>query len=129
MRKPNDSLLIILTLLFASFIIGVMVGRMTDRPPVAVYAPSEMLTEPARIRQDAQSDTEAVAITAYPIDINSADAAVFMELPGVGEVLAKRIVAYRCKHGPFTAVEELLNVEGLGKQKLDEIWDLITIGG
>ena len=35
------------------------------------------------------------------------------QLPGIGEVLAGRIVAYREENGPFTAVEELLEVSGI----------------
>ena len=52
-----------------------------------------------------------------------------MALPGIGEVLAERIVAYREENGNFSSPEELLNVEGVGKKRLEEILDLITIGG
>lgn len=52
-----------------------------------------------------------------------------MALPGIGEVLARRILAYRDQNGSFSTVEELLNVDGIGKKRLEEIWDLITIGG
>ena len=52
-----------------------------------------------------------------------------MTLPGIGEVLALRIIAYREDNGGFRAPEELLNVEGIGKKRLEEIMDLITLGG
>lgn len=52
-----------------------------------------------------------------------------MVLPGIGEVLAERILLYRTEHGPFTYVEQLLYVEGIGEKKLEELLDLITIGG
>ena len=53
----------------------------------------------------------------------------FMALPGIGETLAERIIAYRKVHGSFSRPEDLLNVEGMGKKRFEEILDLIIIGG
>ncbi len=50
----------------------------------------------------------------YVIDLNHADHAELLQLPGVGENLAGRIEAYREKHGPFHTVEELRSVHGIG---------------
>jgi competence protein ComEA len=50
----------------------------------------------------------------YVIDLNRADHAELLQLPGVGESLAGRIEAYRDKHGPFHTVEELRSVRGIG---------------
>ena len=52
-----------------------------------------------------------------------------MALPGIGDVLAQRIVDYRLENGSFSTLEELLNVEGIGKKRLEEIMDMITLGG
>lgn len=54
-------------------------------------------------------------------DINTADASDFEALPGIGPVIAERIVAYRDEHGPFEALESLLDVPGIGESKLDAI--------
>lgn len=55
------------------------------------------------------------------VNINTASAENLSRLPGIGEVLAERIIAYREAHGPFTSVEELMRVEGIGEGKLDGI--------
>ena len=59
------------------------------------------------------------------ISLNRADAAALQDLPGVGPVLAERIVAHREQNGPFSQVEDLLQVPGIGEAKLASIRDLI----
>lgn len=61
------------------------------------------------------------------ISLNRADATALQDLPGVGPVLAERIVAYRDANGPFSAVEDLLEVSGIGEAKLAAIRDLVTV--
>ncbi|MEN8040672.1 MAG: helix-hairpin-helix domain-containing protein [Actinomycetota bacterium] len=52
------------------------------------------------------------------VDLNAATATELESLPGVGPVLAERIVGYRDEHGPFATVEDLLDVPGIGESKL-----------
>ncbi len=59
------------------------------------------------------------------IDINTADETELQTLPGVGPVLAGRIVAHRETVGRFDAVEDLLDVAGIGETKLASIRELI----
>lgn len=61
------------------------------------------------------------------IAINQADASALEELPGVGPVLAERIVAHREANGPFAVVEDLLEVPGIGEAKLASMRDLIKV--
>lgn len=61
------------------------------------------------------------------VNINSAPASELESLPGVGPVLAGRIVAYRDQHGPFSTVEDLLGVSGIGEAKLASLRDLIVV--
>ncbi len=60
------------------------------------------------------------------IDLNRSSAAELEELPGVGPVLAARIVAFRESNGPFSAVEDLLDVGGIGEAKLEAMRDMIA---
>lgn len=62
------------------------------------------------------------------VDLNRADAAAFDTLPGIGPVLAERIVAWRDAHGRFTAVEELTEVTGIGPALLAGVRDLVQVG-
>ena len=57
----------------------------------------------------------------FKIDINHATWVEWMQLPGVGEVMARRIVADRAKRGPFLDVEGLSRVSGVGTVTLDTI--------
>ncbi|MCG8432622.1 MAG: ComEA family DNA-binding protein [Gammaproteobacteria bacterium] len=60
------------------------------------------------------------AVIADTVNINTADAAVLAaELDGVGEKTAAAIVTYREKHGPFTSVDELMYVKGIGERTLE----------
>ncbi len=63
-----------------------------------------------------------------PVDVNTAGVEELDRLPGIGEVLAGRIIAYRDEHGPFESVEDLLAVSGIGEQTCDELRGLITFG-
>jgi len=58
---------------------------------------------------------------AFQIDVNSADWAEFCLLPGVGEVLAKRIVEYRREHGPFRDLTSLREVRGIGPKTFERM--------
>jgi competence protein ComEA len=60
------------------------------------------------------------------IHLNRATAAELDDLPGIGPVIAERIVAHRTEHGPFTAVEDLLDVPGIGEAKLASLRDLVV---
>jgi competence protein ComEA len=64
---------------------------------------------------------------AAPINVNTASAAQLEALPGIGEVIAQRIVDYRTQNGPFASVDGLLDVSGIGDAILGDIHDLVTV--
>ena len=62
-----------------------------------------------------------------PVDLNRAGVADLEALPGVGPVLAQRIVDHREQHGPFGAVDELQDVPGIGPAIFDGLADAVTV--
>lgn len=75
---------------------------------------------PAEGEAGADSNTGGNA-TAGLININTADSDALMELPGVGEATARAIIENREQLGPFTSVDDLLRVSGIGEKKLEKI--------
>lgn len=67
-------------------------------------------------------------VDAGPLDLNRASVAELEKLPGIGPVLARRIVEWRETHGPFQSVQDLLHVPGIGPKTLEKILDKITVG-
>ena len=68
------------------------------------------------------------AIAEEAIDLNRATAKELTRLPGVGETIAKRIVAFRDEHGPFKRVEDLLKVKGIGEKSFEKIRPHVRVG-
>jgi competence protein ComEA len=62
-----------------------------------------------------------------PVNLNTATVAQLQELPGVGPVLAQRIVDYRDRHGGFRSVDELREVTGIGEATFAELQPLVTV--
>lgn len=67
------------------------------------------------------------AATTTLVNLNTGTVADFDTLPGVGEVLAARIVAWREENGRFESVEDLGEVVGIGPKVLDGVRDLVTV--
>lgn len=62
------------------------------------------------------------------IDINTASQTELESLPGIGPVLAQRIIAYRQEHGAFARSEDIVAVPGIGEATYERIKNLITVG-
>ena len=122
--KSSQKLLIGLTLVFAAFIAGLFLGRNFNRQPVQIQ-PLPAVTAAAVPPLSLMTEPTAPSI----ININTSTVEEIQVLPGIGPLLAQRIVEYREENGPFETNGELMNVSGIGEKKLEEIWDYITVGG
>jgi competence ComEA-like helix-hairpin-helix protein len=58
---------------------------------------------------------------AAPVDVNTADLATLMTLPGIGPALAQRIVDDRAQNGPYRSVEDMARVKGIGKRAVERL--------
>ena len=71
---------------------------------------------------------EAVDATADDrLDLNTATAEELQELPGIGEVIAQRIIDYRELCGRFLDPEQLMEVDGIGQAKYEKLRELVTV--
>ncbi|MBO4207333.1 helix-hairpin-helix domain-containing protein [Micromonospora echinofusca] len=61
------------------------------------------------------------------VNLNTATLAQLDTLPGVGPVLAQRILAHRDQHGGFRAVSDLRQVDGIGESRYEQLKDLVTV--
>lgn len=85
------------------------------------------LEAPASVETRLTVPVEEVRPDPSPVNLNAADAAALMALPGIGEELAARIVEYREEHGPFETVEDLTEVSGIGQGKLAALEGLVIV--
>lgn len=74
-----------------------------------------------------QSPEEASESANGLIDINTAEVAELTQLTGIGHKKAELIIQYRDENGLFTAVEDLMNVSGIGLKTFEGLQDKITI--
>jgi competence protein ComEA len=81
----------------------------------------------AAAQSSARPAAKPAASAGGAININTASAAEFESLPGIGAKTAARIIEYRQKNGPFKKIEELMNVQGVGEKSFLKLKPQLTI--
>ena len=117
--KPTKSELALLglTAVFLCALAGLSLRDRQDRVPGAV------------IETEVEVPREEIAPDFPPVDLNTATAEELDTLPGIGESLARRIIAYREANGPFTSIEQIMEVSGIGEATFAELRDRVTVDG
>ena len=110
--------------------------RSTEEAVTAASGGADMAQTPApsvpTVRPTTSAPTPAapvgVAVAGDRIDINRATAAELDALPGIGPVIAQRIVDYRAANGPFAAVDALVDIQGISARMVEDLRPLVTVG-
>ena len=91
-----------------------------------VSAPAVASVAPSRSPRSAPQ-AAATATTQFPINLNTATADQLEAIPGIGPVLAQRIIEYRQTRGRFQSVDELLEVRGIGPKRLESMRPYVVV--
>jgi competence protein ComEA len=95
----------------------------------AVVQDQDQIIVPRRIMGLAPGTSSPVrGLGANLVNVNTADSETLQTLPGIGPVLAGRIIDYRNEHGPINSIESLVEVKGIGEATLEKLRLLITLG-
>lgn len=108
-----------------------LAARLTDGAHLRVPAMGEAGSAPAAQPRTAPADTGIVPAQprSEKININTCTEEELLALPGIGPVLARRVIDHREKNGPFGEVEEICNVNGIGTKRFEVIREYLVVTG
>lgn len=121
LKKPASVFIVIFSITLLA-VMGYIFESLDDEPFVTK-------TEPSPVAVNVRKPTEAPhrQLTNDKININTADEELLVNLDGIGEAFAKRIVDYRNEHGSFKRIEDIMLVRGIGGKKFEKIKDFICV--
>ncbi len=102
-----------------------LAAPLTDGTQVIV--PKAGAAPPGTVAGGTTGGTTSAAGGSLTVNVNTATEPELETLTGVGPVLAAAIIAYREQHGPFTSVDQLQDVSGIGPATLEELRTQVTV--
>ncbi len=128
--KKATLVLFALVGVFLILIIGIFIGRQSVSGMVVIpEVPATTAPPVDSVKESVDVIQQTNPAESGKVNINTASVSLLQTLPNIGSVLAQRIVEYRDENGKYSALEDLLLVEGIGEKRLEEIREYITVGG
>lgn len=115
LQRAEKIWLLITALCVTAAVAVTAAGRTASGAADAVLVPMSVSTAPVQ------------SAAGEKLDLNTATAAQLEALPGIGEKLAQRIIAYRAANGPFEDADNIMEVPGIGAGKYEQIRDSVTV--
>ena len=97
-------------------------GQTEKKAGIQTSPDGDMQTTDRNVRSNS-----APALDSGLVNLNTADAAALMTLPGIGESRAKAIISYREQHGAFVKIEDIMKISGIKEAAFSKIKDKITV--
>lgn len=97
-------------------------GQTEKKAGIQTSPDSDMQTTDRNVRSNS-----APALDNGLVNLNTADVAALMTLPGIGESRAKAIISYREQHGAFAKIEDIMKISGIKQAAFSKIKDKITV--
>ena len=97
-------------------------GQTEKKAGIQTSPDSDMQTTDRNVRSNS-----APALENGLVNLNTADVAALMTLPGIGESRAKAIISYREQHGEFAKIEDIMKISGIKQAAFSKIKDKITV--
>ena len=125
-----DKVILLLTAGFVLFTGGWFLAQRSAAPPYQVTAARNDREEPQETEKGSSSfgGRPDSLLPGEKINLNTADQYDLRRLPGIGEKRAQAILDWREEHGPFSYVEDLIQVPGIGEGILEGLIDYVTTG-
>ena len=97
-------------------------GQTEKKAGIQTSPDSDMQTTDRNVRSNSTT-----ALDNGLVNLNTADVAALMTLPGIGESRAKAIISYREQHGAFAKIEDIMKISGIKQAAFSKIKDKITV--